>query len=246
MKNKESQFSATQIATLAKRLVEDYRRNYRNDVTTKQSHQIHIMEMPPFGDISSGNVTGLASDRWLGIVHDPKARVTLAHELVHPFVETGTPRSDRLYCLAIEGFPSYLHLPILAELDGEEQFGTFMRKIEQIYITKQTTGKDSRGEDTPPEKPLLGLKADELPLYKDGFVLGDRALLFLHWLRGQLGKERFYVFTKTLLVNIPLNESQFVKVIRTFLPDSVGDLKTWLETTNYPEKFHLIKIKSVK
>ncbi len=230
-----SHVSAQRIAALTSKLEEAYRQRYRTDVPDAQ---VHVMQMPRYGDISSGNVVGLNAASWAGIEKDSRARRTLAHELVHPFVATGTPKADRLFALAVEGFPSYLHLPVLADLEGEASIDDLLRRIETTYMDRKS-GKGSGRHAQPPEKPLLEIRPDEVGLYKDGFVLGDRALLFLNWLRRRMGKERFTDFTRDLFRARPLTEVRFRATVLRFLPGAEGDLDRWLETNDFPERFRL-------
>jgi hypothetical protein len=228
--------AAKGLADLAGKLEERYRRWYRAGVPAQR---IHLLEMPEFGDISSGNVIGLAGRRWKEGAADPAAKDTLAHELVHAFVETATPRGDRLYCLAQEGFPSYFHLPALADLEGEAGYLATLRKAEHSYLKARSSGKTPRGEALPAEPPLLALTAEDLPTYKDGYVLRDRARLFLHWLRSRIGPQRFPAFTRSLFAAPGLTEAGFRRIVGEFLPGAAEDLRVWLETTDYPDAFRI-------
>jgi hypothetical protein len=228
--------AARSLAAFAARLEERYRTRYRGDIKTKQ---VHLMEMPRYGDISSGNVTGLSSGSWLGVEKDSNAKRALAHELVHPFVDVGTPRTDKLYSLAVEGFPSYFHLPVLAELEGEDVYDTFLRWIERAYLANREKRKGPNPQASPLEKPLLQITADELGTYKDDIGLGDRALLFFNWIRGRIGKERFFDFARELLAHRPLDSTRFFEVVLRFIPGGEPDLKLWLETTEYPERLRV-------
>lgn len=197
----------------------------------------YIVQTPPYGDIASGGVTGLMESTWRVFSEDENAQRALAHELVHSYVRLDIPRDDSLFCLAVEGFPSYFHLPCVAEQRGAEFYNRFVGWMETLYLDRRASGKDRRGRSLPPEKALLAVTADELPVYKDNFVLGDRALLFLNFLRARMGR-RFDDFTADLFNAGVTSVGRFRAMIENHLPGSADDVRIWLETTEYPERFH--------
>ena len=212
-----------------------YAKRYRKGTT---GTEFYVIEMPPYGDISSGNVTGLTASTWKLFQDDPNAKRALGHELVHPFTAVPVDRSDPLYCLAREGFPSYFHLPILAEVIGDDVYNRFIAFMEKLYLEKRQTGKTRWGV-VPPEKPLLEIKADELSTYKDEFVLDDRALLFLNYLYRSMGRKRFFAFTSDLFNKKKLTADSFRLTVLKYLPVAANDVNIWLSTTEYPERLHL-------
>ena len=197
----------------------------------------YIIEMPPYGDISSGSVTGLMESTWKLFADDENAQRALAHELVHPYVALGIPRDDPAYCLVVEGFPSYFHLPCVAQLRDADFYDRFVGWMEKLYLDKRATGKDRRGNPMPPEKPLLSITADELSTYKDEFVLDDRALLFLNYLLARMGPQ-FNAFTSELFNSGTISAVGFRTLIEEYLPGSKADVSLWLDTTEYPERLH--------
>jgi len=215
------------------RLREAYRTRYRRDAIPGQ---LHILQMPRYGNISSGNVVGIAEDDWRRFGRDPRVRRLVAHELVHPFVAFETPASDALYALAAEGFPAYFHLPVVGALLGDETYEDHLQELEALYLSRKATGRDRRGE-VPPEKPLAEIGPGELGLYKDGFVLGDRALLFMDYLRRSMGEERFGRFAVELLNRESLSYVSFRETVLLHLPGAEEDLRLWLETTEFPPRF---------
>jgi len=80
------------------------------------------MQMPQFGDISSGNVSGISTKIWADFNQYNWPKQVLAHELVHSFVQYPLSQTNQLFALMTEGFPSYFHLPVLAELLGENWY----------------------------------------------------------------------------------------------------------------------------
>jgi hypothetical protein len=232
--------AAKTILSFANGLNDAYDRSYHHH---PGANQFYLMEMPQFGDISSGNVTGLIYSTWQRFSEDENAKRALAHELVHPYVATATTRGDSLYCLAVEGFPSYFHLPVLAQSLGDDFYNRFLGWMEKLYLGIRTTGADNRGNRMPPEKPLLVISADELSTYKDEFVLSDRALLFLNYLYARMGEATFFKFTSDLFNQQALTTRTFRGLIEKYLPGSAGDVQLWLGTTEYPERFRFENFK---
>jgi hypothetical protein len=227
---------AGRILDFARRLVDRYEQVYRAEAG---GGQYYIMEMPRYGDISSANVTGLSKNIWQSFAEQTWAQRGLAHELIHPYVRTGTDRADPLWTVAVEGFPSYFHLPILAEILGEEWYTAYLQKTEDEYLQKRRTGRGRRNRPLPPEKPLLEITSEDLPTYKDKFVIDDRVLLFLNYLYRRMGQEDFFTFTKDLFGRTQLTAASFRALIETHLDGSADDVEIWLATTDYPERFYL-------
>jgi hypothetical protein len=197
------------------------------------------MQMPRFGDISSDNVAGISSDKWHNFDRETHSQTTLAHELVHPFVHVPVEMSDPIYAMVVEGFPSYFHLPALGELLGEGFYADFLKSSEAGYLRRRNAGKEKRSRSHPPEKPIYEITPDEIGTYKDRFVLCDRVLLFLDYLRVKMGDERFFEFTSELFQHDSLDRADFECVVLEHLPGAGEDLRLWLETTEYPERLRI-------
>jgi hypothetical protein len=226
--------AAQRILKFTEELSALYASRYRKP---SSADRYFILEMPAYGDISSGSVTGLMESTWKIFTDDENAQRALAHELVHPYVHMEIPRSDPAYSLAAEGFPSYFHLPCVAALRDAEFYDRFVGWMEKLYLDKRATGKDRRGNLLPPEKPLLSISANELSTYKDTFVLDDRALLFLNYLRSRMGAQ-FDAFTSELFNSGVTGTDGLRATVEKFLPGSADDVSLWLETTEYPERLH--------
>ncbi len=233
----QSTTQAYKVLKFADQLLNSYRANYNSKA---MSGDQFIMELPPYGDISSGNATGLSVDTWKSFDEEVYARVALAHELVHPFVNANVPKSDSLYAFAIEGFPSYFHLPALGAIWGRDWYTNFMTSLEQNYLDRKRTGTDSRGRFLPAEKPLLSLTTDDVSEYKDRFVLNDRALLFLHYLRVKMGDGSFANFAKQLFAGNATTAESFERLCAKYLPFDKDDIRRWLHTTEFPDKFRIL------
>ena len=235
-----SRRAATNLLDYGERLAALFRSYFRSDAVAPD---VFFMEMPRFGEISSGNVVGLTTSGWRAfeqvdltneaVVH---AIGTIAHELVHSFVRFPMDFSDPLWTFMIEGFPSYFYKPVLAELIGEEYYRSSLRRSERIYLRN----REQAGEGgIPPEKPLLEITAEEISLYKDRFVLGDRGSLFFNYLRTRMGSDRFLEFAHDLFSMDTLDVEGLEATILTYLPNAREDVRTWLMTTEYPERFQL-------
>lgn len=227
---------AVSILRFVQELNAEYSDKYRKNVSVGQ---MHVMEMPPYGDISSGNVTGITAGIWQTFDTDEWSKRGLAHELVHPFVQTTTKSTDSLFALEIEGFPSYFHLPIIAKQFGQDWYEKYMLRTEDEYLKKKRTGLGWHDRSLPKEKPLAAISAGEVGVYKDEFVLDDRALLFLNWIYRQMGRDRFFEFTRELFNSDKVTFQSFRKLILKYLPSAGDDLDTWLKTTDYPQRFYL-------
>jgi hypothetical protein len=224
------------------RLKTIYGKNYREIKTTPQ---IHIAELPNFASgISAENMIGITSGQWQAFSmgnKDDGLKELVSHELVHAFVQVPTQRQDPIAALVVEGFPSYFHLPALAEILGEKWYQRRMASIEEAYLRKKETKKTRRGDPLPPEKPLLSLTFDDVGTYKDTFVLNDRALLFLNYARQLLGKERFREFTREMCGLSGLTVPLFKGLLTKYLPGHEEDMRIWLETNDFPERFRIRK-----
>jgi hypothetical protein len=115
------------------------------------------------------------------------------------------PRSDPLYALIVEGFPSFFHYPALR-----------------------------RGRPLPKEKPIPRITADEIGTYKDKFILSDRTPLFLDELRNQMGEGGFEKFTRELFAKSAVDDPAFRTLVLGYLPGFEKELTIWFDTTELP------------
>jgi aminopeptidase N len=228
--DEESLSAAREILELTRSLLDYYRSHYRRDAV---AGPIHVVEMPKYGDISSGNVVGIQEERWRSFSESEGSRRTLAHELVHPFVHPKISASDPLYAFVIESFPSYFHYAALDAL-GQMDYEGRMKHIRERYLEKKRTGKGWRGRPLPEEKPISTIAADEIGTYKDKFILSDRAILFLHELRTRVGKQTFDTFCARLFSVEQLDDSTFRSLVLEALPDFGPEMTTWLDGVDLP------------
>lgn len=206
--------------------------------TARGGTTLHVLEMPRFGDIASGSVIGIAREGWTGFDPGSWQGRTLAHEMVHAYVQVPTSSADPLYALVIEGFPAYFHLPALEATSGTELYRSYIAATDSAYLERRRTGTGRRGAPLPPEKPIDRIAPDEIGEYKDTFVLNDRVPLFLHWIRRRLGDEAFFAWAKRLFARDALDREAFVATLAPQLGTGASeDLRLWLSTTEYPRRF---------
>ena len=230
--------NAQGVLQFMKKLSRKYQQYYAAKATTDS---FYVMQMPQFGDIASGNISGISTKIWHNFNQYNWPKQVLAHELVHSFVQYPLPQSNPLFALITEGFPSYFHLPVLAELLGENWYQKKMLSIEKSYLYKKQHKQTPRGWKVPTEKPMMEIKADEISHYKDVFILSDRVILFFNFLRQHMGKERFYKFAQRLFQQKPDSAQKLIKIIHQFMPDKTQVLKTWLLTNDYAPEWKLNK-----
>ncbi len=203
---------------------------------------IFINEMPKYGDISSANVVGIQTKVFNSFENDIHSKATIAHELVHPYVQIPISRKNEFYALIIEGFPSYFQTYALSKTLDKEAFNIekYMKKTEKRYLTYRKTGKTRRGFKLPKEKPILKITADEIGTYKDKFVLNDRVYLFMYDLWIKMGNEKYDDFLKELFEFQSIDYLSFEKLVLKYIPEYQTNLNVWLNTTDFPEAFKII------
>ncbi len=232
--------AAEDIRKFVEQLLAYFADHFKQADTTSQTH---VAELPNFASgISSGNMIGFTSGQWRRFSStdgDTYMEELVSHELVHSFVSPKVGQNSQLAALFVEGFPSYFHLHILAEMVGEAWYQEYMQRIENSYLEKRETGKTHRGRLLPPEKPILSISFDEIGTYKDKSVLSDRVRLFLNYLRTKMGKQTFKQFTRQVCTSTHLTPRDFSDVIGVYLPGSGDDTRIWLETNDFPKRFRL-------
>ena len=185
----------------------------------------HVLQMPEFGDIASGNVVGISPTSWRSFSPDSSGAQVLAHELVHAFVQFPVAAADPLYAFSVEGLPSYFHLYALDRMGHPELYHAAMESAADSY-------RRGRERATPPERTLLAIAADDIGLYKDRFVLSDRALLFLDDLRARLGDDAFDGFWRAAFSRPVTGLESWRAIVRELAPDQADSIERWLGTTD--------------
>jgi hypothetical protein len=174
-----TQLIAEGIIDFTEDLKKIYQQYYRN---SHSSSALFIIELPEFGNISSQNVIGLSSNVYNNFNNSLSSKLTIAHELVHPYVQIPISKDNPFASLVIEGFPSFFHMYALKKLNPDFEFHKIMERKEKRYLSNKKTGTDNRGNPLPEEKPILEIPFEEIGNYKDNFILSDRVPLFLYHL----------------------------------------------------------------
>jgi hypothetical protein len=227
---------AESILAFARQAIDFYSSNYGPGTGAATSY---IMQLPKYGDISSGNVSGISDESWLEFNGDWFSKYLLAHELVHPYTGRQISRDDPMWCFVVEGFPSYFHLPFLSEALGADWYRRRIRTVQERYLQKRRTGLSRRGDPLPPEKPIDQIGADELSTWKDIFVLNDRVILFWDFLRRRMGEHDFGVLCRDLFGQPQLTARSIQKIILSAYPGPEDDVLAWLSTTEFPDWMQL-------
>jgi len=214
---------------------------YSNFRKTKSASSLYIMEMPEYGNISSQNVIGISSNLYKKFNTDLHSKLTIAHELVHPYVQIPIAKENPFSALITEGFPSFFHLYGLKRITKNEDFdlNQYMKRVEKSYITKKQTGKDRKGNLLPTEKPILNISFDEIGQYKDLFILSDRVRLFLYHLWTKMGDKNYDQFLKELFQLNSINYKIFESLVSKYIPNYDDDLNIWLNTNHYPTSLQI-------
>jgi len=183
--------------------------------------------MLKFGDISSGNVVGISTDVYNHFENEQYSKITLAHELVHPYVAIPVSKNHPFSAFVVEGFPSFFHLYALEKLEESFDLKKKILRIEKYYL------KNKQRKDFPHDKSILEIKFGEIGTYKDKFILSDRVLLFFYDLLVEMGESEFDRFTRELFTFDKIDYNNFEDLILKFIPGYKEKLNIWLNTTDY-------------
>jgi hypothetical protein len=233
-----NKLNGEKILDYAIKLKELYSKNLK---AVNEEVPLYIMKMPRYGDISSGNVVGVSEKNFNSFDDGLISKLTIAHELVHPYVDIPVSINNPFYAFVVEGFPSFFQAYALKRIDGESyNLNKVMKGIEKSYLEKRRTGLTRRGNKLPVEKAILKIEHNEIGSYKDRFVLRDRVWLFFYDIWNQMGDEKFDMVLKELFSFNSINYESFEGQILKYLPDYGERLNIWLNTTDYPNELRLI------
>lgn len=201
----------------------------------------HIMEMPEYGNISSGNVIGLDYESFQSFPGMTWPKSIIAHELVHPYVQLPLDEDNPFYAIFTEGMPSFFQVYLLDGTLPPDQYNReeLIRRVERSYLRRRESGLDSRGNTLPQEKALLDIGAQEIGMYKDTFILNDRMWLFMYDLWSRMGDEDFSRFCRELFTLEDIDYSTFDSLIAGYLPGYSERLHDWIRTTLYTDDMKL-------
>lgn len=202
----------------------------------EKENALYIVEMPEYGDISCSNVIGLSDDTFNNFDNASYSKLTIAHELVHPYVRIDVAEDNPFYAFVNEGFPSFFQIYAMHKVSSAFETKNVMLRVEKNYINKRETGKNSRGNQLPVEKPILDINANEIGLFKDNFILNDRVWLFFFDLWEKMGEEKFDSFLKELFDLQDINYSVLEELVNKYISNYKKNLHKWLYTKEFNEE----------
>jgi hypothetical protein len=173
----------------------------------------------PSGGYVSLNVVGLSTNGFIEVLNPTRYYAVLewlGHEMVHEYVLPAVVPDAPGATILLESFPLYFHLPALVEILGRSfERWVWEREWKEYDKGLQAQAAKER-RDIPPEKPLAAITLDELPTYKDNFLVSDKALIVLHHLEKEVGRD---VFSRAVL--------NFLRAYRT-TPATLRDFEVTL------------------
>jgi len=110
----------------------------KNLRSVQNNSSLYILEMPKYGNISSSNVVGISSDLFKQFEKNLHAKLTIAHELVHPYVTIPVSKNNPFAALVKEGFPSFFQVYALENTVADSLYDIekHMRKVEERYLKR--------------------------------------------------------------------------------------------------------------
>lgn len=148
----------------------------------------------PSGGIGSINAVGLSTHGFTEVLDQDRYYPVLewfGHEMVHKYVVPSIVPDAPGVAVLLESFPCFFHLPALTEILGHNFVRWALRQEWKEYQRGLESGSNQQAE-LPPDKPLANITLDELPYYKDRFLISDKALIILHHLKENVGEDVFY------------------------------------------------------
>jgi hypothetical protein len=193
----ESREGALKLTAFGDRLLDSFASSYGALDGIPHSY---LVETCPYGCIASGNVVGLAPEVFRLMEDsaiDFETYDLIAHEFVHGYVTPWIDRSSPGAALLLEGFPSYFHVPTVTDILGDDYHEWFFQRAWQSYRRGLKQQADMRRSTSVLiDKPLLGIGINEIPQYKDAFLLSDKLPIVLDQLRRRVGAAAFLSASK--------------------------------------------------
>lgn len=235
--------SARKLIEFGDRLLEFFADNYGS---TDGIGRNYVVETCPYGCIASGNVIGLSPDVFQRVGTsdiDFETYDLIAHEFVHVFVTSLINRDAPGAALLLEGFPSYFHVPALTSILGNDYHKWFMQRAWLSYREGMNGQTDKSNDPSIPiEKPLVEIGIEEIPYYKDRYLLSDKFSILLDRLQEQIGTDVFFGACKDFFAHAATHSVTIDDFFRTLAVHSKRDLSEfvsrWLSSTeSLPESW---------
>ena len=232
---RESRGGSLKLIDFGDRLLDSFASSYG---ALDEMTRSYLVETCPYGCIASGNVVGLAPEvfrQMEGTAIDFETYDLIAHEFVHGYVTPWIDRSSPGSALLLEGFPSYFHVPIVTDILGDTYHEWFFRRAWQSYRNglKQQTDKH-RSAVALIDKPLLEIGFDEIPKYKDTFLLSDKLPIVLDQLRRRVGADTFHEASKAFFAQgkrKPVAIANFFRLIEIYSEQDLSQfVARWIDS----------------
>lgn len=225
------------LAAECSRLLSFYTANY--GIPETQPNFI-ILETCPFGNISSGNAIGLTPEVFdqASEGHLTYERYDLiAHELVHTFVIPRIQDKTQGAALLLEGFPSYFHVPALTTLLGEDYRRWFLGKVWKSYRSMVRRRQEAADKSSTLRNiPLEDIGIEEIPAYKDRFLLSDKLPIVLDRLQALVGSSTFFAACREFFSHgseRPVSFSRFIAILEAHSGQDLSAFrKRWFQSTD--------------
>lgn len=228
--------SARKLIEFGDRLLEFFADNYGLADGISRNY---VVETCQYGCIASGNVIGLSPDVFQRVGTsdiDFETYDLIAHEFVHLFVTPLINQDSPGAALLLEGFPSYFHFPALTSILGNDYHKWFMQRAWLTYREELNRQTDKSNDPSIPiEKPLVEIGIEEIPYYKDKYLLSDKFPILLDRLQEQIGADVFFGACKDFFAHAATHSVTIDDFFRTLAVHSKQDwsefVSRWLAST---------------
>ena len=176
-------------------------KNYGDFEGSSSPPRFTLVEMPIYGDFSSGTIMGISTGR-VREADSPQKRAELASliasKMVRKFTVPAVDSSAPGAAFLLESIPSYAYVPAIEATFGKQFVLESSGSIMQRYLAGRKRAESGK-PGFPPEKPLAEVSVSEIPRYKDTFLLEDRGAFVLHMLRKLVGDENFCLVIRSYM-----------------------------------------------
>jgi hypothetical protein len=199
--SREDSSASAKLFEATKEQLGFFAKNYGDYEGSSSPPRFTLVEMPLYGDFSSGTIMGISKGR-VREASSPQKRAELASliasKMVRKFTVPAVDSSAPGAAFLLESIPSYGYVPAIEATFGKQ----FVLEGSQLIMRRYLVGrkKAEAGESGfPPEKPLAEVLVSEIPRYKDIFLLEDRGAFVLHMLRKLVGDENFCLVIRSYM-----------------------------------------------